>query len=311
MKKIAAVVVTYNRKEILQQCLKHLQEQSYKCDILIVNNASTDGTSGWLEEYQESFENVKIHTMSVNTGGAGGFHYGMRWAAEEGYELIWIMDDDCLPAVDALEKLMEADQILGGCENYGFLSSAVLWKDGHECIMNRQKIVKKFYHHVELMKYGIVQIQQATFVSLLFPTQIVYEFGLPLAQYFIWGDDIEYTRRVAQRGKKECYLVGQSQVIHAMKENKGSDIAVDDIERLDRYRMAYRNENYTYRRQGVVGMMLYIARCGRGVYRICRYAQNHRVKRMMTLLAGIIQGFFFHPSVCFPSRRTDGDNKQK
>lgn len=55
----------------------------------------------------------------------------MRWAVESGYEYIWIMDDDTLPEPSALEKLLEADRVLGGPANCGFLSSVVLWTDGH------------------------------------------------------------------------------------------------------------------------------------------------------------------------------------
>jgi len=47
--KIAAVVVTYNRLELLKQCIDSIKNQTRKPDeIIVVNNSSTDGTLEWL-----------------------------------------------------------------------------------------------------------------------------------------------------------------------------------------------------------------------------------------------------------------------
>lgn len=144
MNAAAAVVVTYNRMELLKQNIKKLLEQSYPCDILVVDNASTDGTDKAMLSMEEAGMLLYRNT-EANLGGAGGFNFGMRWAVEAGYSYIWVMDDDCLPSPDALEKLMEADKLLDG--NYGWLSSVALWTDGRECKMNRQKLKKSFYEY--------------------------------------------------------------------------------------------------------------------------------------------------------------------
>ena len=163
MEQIAAIVVTYNRKELLLRCLeKILGQEGISCDVLVVDNASTDETQQAVQQIKNS--RVKYRNTGKNLGGAGGFNFGMRWALEDGYEYLWIMDDDTLPEKDALCQLWLAHQRLQG--EYGFLSSVVLWKDGRECRMNRQKIKKSFYEHVELLQDGVIQIEQATFVSL-------------------------------------------------------------------------------------------------------------------------------------------------
>lgn len=82
-----------------------------------------------------------FHNTGSNLGGAGGFHYGMRWAVEANYDYLWVMDDDCFPKTDALEKLLSADSLLKGV--YGWMSSVALWTDGRECRMNRPKVKKK------------------------------------------------------------------------------------------------------------------------------------------------------------------------
>lgn len=290
MKKTAAVVVTYNRLDLLRQCAQALRNQTVACDILIVDNASTDGTSQWLASQPD----LHYRDTGSNLGGAGGFNLGMRWAVETGYDYVWVMDDDTLPQPDALEKLLEADKILEG--NYGWLSSVALWTDGSECRMNRQKLNKRFYEFSPLLKYGLVQAEQATFVSLFLRSETIRRFGLPIKEFFIWGDDIEFTRRIAVRGGLPCFTVGQSQVIHATKSNVGSNIALDDVERIGRYFYAFRNEAHLYRQEGIKGRAYCAAKRCRDFLWIIRYGKP-KWPRFRVLFRGIWAGFFFRPEV--------------
>lgn len=172
--RVAVVVVTYNRLEFLKRCVDSLHKQTVPCDILVVDNASTDETAQWLESQTDIF----FHNTGSNLGGAGGFHYGMRWAVEANYDYLWVMDDDCFPKTDALEKLLSADSLLKGV--YGWMSSVALWTDGRECRMNRPKVKKSFYEHIELLREGVLQAEQATFVSLFLKSETVREVGLPM-----------------------------------------------------------------------------------------------------------------------------------
>ena len=286
----AAVVVTHNRIDLLRQCVAQLENQTCACDILIVDNASTDGTAQWLASQPD----LHCRNTGANLGGAGGFNLGMRWAVEAGYDYVWVMDDDTLPHPDALEKLLEADRILEG--NYGWLSSVALWTDGSECRMNRQKLNKRFYEFSPLLKYGLVQAEQATFVSLLLRSETIRQFGLPIKEFFIWGDDIEFTRRIAVRGGLPCFMAGQSQVVHATKTNVGSNVALDDVERIDRYFYAFRNEAHLYRQEGIKGRAYCFAKRCRDFLRIIRYGKP-KGPRFGILCKGIWAGSFFCPKV--------------
>lgn len=289
----AAVVVTYNRIGLLKQCLEHLTKQTCPCDVLVVNNASTDGTGEWLASVTQGRTDIRTQTLPANIGGAGGFNYGIRWAVEAGYDRLWLMDDDCIPHEDALEKLAEADEILDG--NYGWLSSVALWTDGTECKMNRQKLKKSYYEYSPLLQYGLIQAEQATFVSLYIKRETVLRFGLPIKAFFIWGDDIEFTRRIAVRGGVPSFVAGQSQVIHAMSQNSGSSIATDAPERISRYHYAFRNENYLYRQEGIKGFAYYTAKCGLNAFRIVTTARDHRLARLWIILRQYIVGCAFNP----------------
>lgn len=293
--KIAAIVVTYNRPALLKQCVDALQKQSIPCDILLVDNNSTDDTKKWTAEIAKKTDNILYRNTGANIGGAGGFNFGMRWAVETGYEFVWLMDDDCLPFENSLQELLDAHEKLDG--KYGWLSSAVLWKDGTVCMMNRQKLEENFYEQIDLIRYGLVRVKQATFASLFLPAETIKQVGLPIKEFFIWGDDIEYTRRIAVRCGFPSFLVGKSQVLHMSDSNCGSSIATDGIERIERYNYAFRNENYLYRKEGIKGISYYIAKCGWNIIKVLRFAKDSKLKRCYIILSNMIKGIFFNPKI--------------
>lgn len=296
MNKIIAVVVTYNRLEMLKKCIDALQKQTVDCDILVVNNNSTDATEDWCVSVCDGAK-IQYFNTNANIGGAGGFNIGMRKAVEKGYSHVWIMDDDCIPNKDSLEKLMEAEALVGGSNSYGFLSSNVLWTDGNECKMNRQKYNTKLKVEESIAQQGIVAVTQATFVSLLFPRETILKYGLPIKEFFIWGDDIEYTRRIAVRNNIPSYKVEKSVVVHAMKDNNGSSIATDGDERLGRYNYAFRNENYLYRKEGIKGICFYVAKCMVNILRILIKSPDSKLKRCKIITNNLVKGICFNPDI--------------
>ena len=294
---ILAVVVTYNRLKRLQECIDACELQTVPCHILIVDNASTDGTEIWCRG--KTAENSSIYYMNTgqNVGGAGGFCEGMKWAAHHGYEYVWIMDDDTGPRHDALKELVKAAELLEW--NFGYLSSAVFWTDGTACRMNRQKIQQEYSKYLKYLEHGMIQVRESTFVSLLINVKAIQKVGLPYKEYFIWNDDIEYTYRISSKYSDRCFMVGKSHVIHKMTANDGTDIARDDIERLPRYTMAIRNEANTYRKRGIKGIAKFIILRILDLGNILNHAKGHRARRVFSIICGMINGLGFRPKIKF------------
>lgn len=298
--KTVAIVVTYNRLSKLKICIEALQSSSCEVDILIVNNASTDGTSEWLTDIAPK-KQVNVLNLSSNIGGAGGFCEGVRWGIENGYDRLWLMDDDCYVNSGTLSHLREADHLLGG--EFGWLSSVALWTDGTPCLMNKQKTTRDFYPNAHLLANSLLQATQATFVSLFLTAKTVREFGLPIKDFFIWGDDVEYTRRIAVRGGIKSFIVGASTVTHDMASNNGSSIATDEEARIPRYEYSYRNEGYLYRKEGLPGVMYFAAKCAYNMARIIIAHKSRTFLRLWVILKSSISGMFFNPTIEFASQK--------
>ncbi len=291
-----AIVVTRNRRQLLEKCLTALMNQTQEdCDIWVIDNASGDGTAELVRSLNAAPRKLRYTNTGDNLGGAGGFSLGVRLAVETGYEGLWLMDDDVVPQKDALERLVEADRLLNG--EYGFLSSVALWKDGAPCRMNRQKLAPHFFQSVGLLAYGLLPINQASFVSLFLRADTVLTVGLPVKAFFIWGDDVEYTRRISVHFDMPCYLCGKSVVTHMTNNNEGSNVATDARERIPRYHYAYRNEFFVYRKEGVRGILYYFAKCALHLFRIVVRGKGFRCKRAGALLRGMAEGLVFFPKI--------------
>ena len=193
---VIAVVVTYNRKKLLLECIKALKSQSYKCDILIVNNASTDDTEETILKLQN--KNLLYANTGKNIGGAGGFNFGIKLVVENyDYKYVWLMDDDTIPNETSLQELIKAKELLNN--DFGFLASKPLWIDGSYCYMNNVGFEsKKWMEDANLIEYGLFRIRSSSFVSCFIKTDVVREVGLPIKDFFIWDDDTEYTSRITE-----------------------------------------------------------------------------------------------------------------
>ena len=295
MNKIAAIVVTHNRKEKLFSCVQAVMKQSasVKPDIIVVDNNSNDGTNVAFNGPEALFADDRIHYFNTgcNTGGAGGFCFGIRKAVLLGYDYVWLMDDDCAPSENALEVFLDFDRRHRG--KYGFLSSKVLWRDGSICNMNVQR--EKLTKNVTNWDRDEIEIKMASFVSLFIPVDIVMEAGLPFRQFFIWTDDWEYTRRISLKHK--CYLLTGSTALHDTEYNSGADIASADGKKLDRFRYLYRNDVYLYRREGLAGLTYEAVRLTVHAIRVMVSDKTFgdKIHRIGIIINGTLDGLKFYP----------------
>lgn len=238
---VIAVVVTYNRSELLKKVLECLCAQSRKPkSIIVVDNASTDDTAKVISEKKLSTDIKIMHIkLETNLGGAGGFYHGMVAAYKSNAEYIWLMDDDCMPTPTALEALQNC--AIKSDNSIGFLSSYVAYKDGNTCISNVPGPHPSWLSDFSDKNNNInrVRLGWATFVSCFVSREAISKVGFPVKEFFIWGDDVEYTGRVSS--KFNCYFVPESIVHHHTSENKSNTYNYVNEKTIWKFKYAMRN----------------------------------------------------------------------
>ena len=295
MNDIVAVIVTYNRKELFKECINAIIAQTYPCDILVIDNNSSDGTKeaaeGGAQAAKSKNRRFIYKNTGANLGGAGGFSLGIKCAVELGYKYIWVMDDDSIPERDCLWNLKEAEKAIG--KDYGFLASKVVWTDGSLCSMN---IPRDTLNH-KLTEFGNEpqKIVIASFVSMLIPAERIRELGLPIKEFFIWVDDWEYARRISSR--YDSYLIPDSVVVHKTKDNNGADIIKDSGSRIDRYRYMYRNSVYFYRKEGVYGVFYLTVRTILHLIKVLLFSKTDKIRKCKLIISSTMEGIRFNPKI--------------
>jgi rhamnopyranosyl-N-acetylglucosaminyl-diphospho-decaprenol beta-1,3/1,4-galactofuranosyltransferase len=214
IEKIAAVVVTYNRKELLKECLDAILCQTYPVNsIILIDNASNDGTSIFLEE--NGYLNNSIidyMIMPKNIGASGGFYKGVKSGYEKGFDWLWLMDDDAELHYDSLKLLIK------NREDNCVLAPIVISKDGkvltnHRGAINYQNLFKKFILPIdENNLFNAQEISFTSFAGQLIPRGVIEEIGYPDSKFFIYYDDFEYCIRISRIRK--IILVPESIIIH-------------------------------------------------------------------------------------------------
>lgn len=289
--KIAAIIVTYNRKELLNQCLHAvLQQEEIYPDVILIDNASTDGTDEMVRKIND--ERIHYYNTGANLGGAGGFSFGVEKGVELGYDYCWIMDDDTIPNKNALSSLSKKINRI----NASYVCSRVVWKDGNACIMNTPPTGKRFsLYNQEALDLHLIEICGCSFVSCLVDMRVVKKVGLPIAEFFIYGDDVEFTRRLETIGKG--YIDLDSVVLHAMPNNLASNIVYCENSRIERYKFGVRNGVYISRKYDKKNVLKILLDMMCTAMTILLKSKESKFKRISVLLKSTIKGIFFNPSI--------------
>ena len=200
---IAAVIVTYNRKELLAENIEMLLAQTRQLDkIFVVDNCSTDGTREYLAElgWLSSTQFVYIKTTD-NIGGAGGFYTGTKAAYDAGADWIILMDDDGRMAdCYTVEKLYRvAEQLYNnGVGNRKLFVNALVQQENLLSFKMGNKYTVA--EAVAASKDGLLEGEANPFNGTMVSRELVAEIGYPNQEFFIKGDEVNYKQRTIDVG---------------------------------------------------------------------------------------------------------------
>ena len=202
--KILAAIVTHNRSRLLSRCIDHIHSQSRPPDALVViNNGSTDNTLAMLAERQ-----VDVITQA-NLGSAGGWHRAISHCQEQGFDAVWLMDDDGYPAPDALQRLEQALQPSVACASSVVVQEdrpdhfvfpfPVLDRAGLPAIFARPRKLPTLSSLEPFSRQGCYPFAHL-FNGALVNSTAIRQIGNVNPDFFIFGDEVDYFFRLRQVG---------------------------------------------------------------------------------------------------------------
>ncbi|MDN3985558.1 glycosyltransferase [Lactiplantibacillus plantarum] len=239
-------------------------------------------------------ENDKLVVVNEkdNLGGAAGFNHGIKRAMLLNADGIWVMDDDTIPDETTLTKLIDARKnVESEFESWGVLASNVRWVDGSAALMNVPQAGKPWN---QSSLPNLISISHSSFVSMYINAKAIRRLGLPISDFFIWGDDVEFSERIARVYPSFC--VTNSNVLHKMAENQKVDILTDNKGRIPRYFYDVRNKIYIAKKSGSKACLKYAVHFINVFFKVLFKSDYKRLK-LSTMLKELVAGITFNPKI--------------
>lgn len=270
--KVCVVIVTFNNKQMLMRLLSDLREQTIPPDDTIVfDNASIDGTG---EAVRSEYLGVKYIRSDTNIGSAGGFHEGIRAAIEDN-DMVWLMDDDVSVDRTALERLLAAYEVLRKGKKIGAVRS---WGGASDADFQSPERARSF-----------------AWRGTLIPTEAIRMMGLPRDDYFLYGEDTEYSLRLSKRGY-EFYWVPDSRVQEKRLSDKIYRSASGSVSSIykDAFRLYYAHRNQFNIALQYRDMTTLLSTISYGLkviaFFLINYDRKKSIKKITAVLCGLADG---------------------
>lgn len=190
--RLGVVIVTYNRRKLLEECINACLKQTTPfSQIIVVDNASTDST----KEYLKSVPQVNAISLDKNIGGAGGFYEGIKVAIEANtLDYVLLIDDDAILDLNYNTTILPYMRKDPSNAYSGTVITKGLIQYIHRRFLERdfeQRNSTPLDYEKEQFKYDL-----STFCGIFIPTSLIRKIGLPRKDFFIWFDDTEYSIRI-------------------------------------------------------------------------------------------------------------------
>ena len=227
---IYVIIVTYKGKLWYDRCFTSLRESEIPVQIVVIDNASNDGT---VEYIRENYPEIHLIASETNLGFGQGNNKGMRYALDNGADYVFLLNQDAWIEPNTLNKLVEIHK---RNPNFGILSPMHL---------NAEKtaIEKGLMHYVADLKitdpawindlyFGTTKdIYNTNYVNAaawLLPRKTLETVGGFDPIFYHYGEDDNYMQRVIYHGLK-IGLCPSVKVVHDTERRIISKVYTDNV----------------------------------------------------------------------------------
>ncbi len=243
--KILTIIAAYNFERWLDRCLGSLRQSSLQADVVVIDNASQDRTVQLIES---RYPGVRLIQSQENLGFGRANNLGMRMALEEGYEAVFLLNQDAWIDTETLGTL---SALSGAYPQYGILSPTHLTGAG-------DKLEKGFAGYAGLSPSAELKTYRAKdkslcppievpFVNAAFwfiPVSVLKQVGGFCPLFYHYGEDVDYVNRLHRCG----YVVGYSPMVFGCHDREDRKISHQAWLRSEQIYLLteYANINYSF-----------------------------------------------------------------
>jgi rhamnosyltransferase len=220
---IASVTVAYNGDQVISRHLDALKRQTHKIDeIVVVNNASTDGT---LKVLASNYPGITVLNQPQNGGVGVGFAAGLTYAAlVKNHDWVWLFDQDSVPSSDGLALLLAGLQHLDAASENTAILAPVCAQSGTGMIYPGL-IWRRGWRFIDLTTQMVpfVFVDSVISSGTLVKREAVERIGLPRADFFMDFVDHEYCLRLRRAGYRIA-IIPASKLGHEIGSARRIDV---------------------------------------------------------------------------------------
>lgn len=287
---VAIILVNWNGFDFTQACLNSLRNLDFPdFKVILVDNASQNHEG---QNLKKSFPEIELIENSTNLGFSGGNNVGIRFALNQGFSHIMLLNNDTEVEPDFLGEMMPKFQ---QNPNLGVVQPLILfltdpkkiWSAGGKWVSNLGRAITMGDREpLADYRFNKSELDWATGCCMLISREAIQNVGLLNEQYFAYFEDVEWSLRLKKAGF-EIALAEKAVIYHeAGASSKKTHSEGTLSPRVFYYNV--RNQFLLLRSQGILAGIVYhfFRFLGWAGYFLVR----GRLKKMNSVIKGIRDG---------------------
>ena len=236
--KIAVIIISYNFHRWIDRCLGSLRLSTHPIDILVIDNGSQDDT---VQILTQNYPEVLLIQNHENLGFGHANNIGMQWALQNGYDAVFLLNQDAWIAPDTIETL---SYLITKYPQYGVISPVHLTGKGGKDL-DHGFATYVGYRRKEMLPDE--EIVTAAFINAAFwmiPTQVLRKIGGFSPLFYHYGEDKDFVNRLAFHN----YLIGYSPLVTGCHDRENRPASTERFFRGEQVYLLseYVNINYSF-----------------------------------------------------------------